>query len=71
MIKQKSRVQSVRLHGPARKNQGQRVDFKQTRGLFNNFTTRRGIGLSRPSDRTSTVENRSAGGREDAGAGTH
>jgi hypothetical protein len=59
VIKQKVRGQSARLQGPARENQGQRVDFKQTGGFFNNFTTIRGIGLSKPLDLRSTTENRS------------
>ena len=69
MIKQQSRVQFVRLQGSARENQGRQVDFKQTGSLFNNFTTRRDIGLSRPSELRSTAENRFAGERADAGAG--
>jgi hypothetical protein len=40
---EKSRVKSARLQGLARKNQGRRVDSKQTEGLFNKTTTRRGI----------------------------
>jgi hypothetical protein len=40
----KSRVQSARIQGPARENQGRWVDSKQTEGLFNKTITRRGIG---------------------------
>jgi hypothetical protein len=64
-------VQSARSQGPTCENQGRWVNFKQTEGLFNNFTTRRGIMLSRPSDLRSTDENRSAGERADADAGAH
>jgi hypothetical protein len=71
VIKQKVRGQSARLQGFARENQGWQVDFKQTGGLFKNFTTRRGIGLSRPSNLRSIAENRTAGERADTGAGAH
>ena len=40
----KSRVQSARLQGPTRENQGRRVDSKQTEDLFSKTTARRGIG---------------------------
>jgi hypothetical protein len=54
-----------------RENQERRVDSQQTEGLFNKITARRGIGLSRPSDLRSTVENRSVGESANVGAGTH
>jgi hypothetical protein len=41
-------------------NQGQRVDSKQTEGLFNKTTARRGIGRSQPLDQKPTAEIRSA-----------
>jgi hypothetical protein len=50
---------SARIQGPPRENHGQRVDFEKVGGLFNNFTMRRGIELSQPSDLKLTAENRS------------
>ena len=41
---QKSRVQSTRIQGPTQENHGRWVDSKQTEGLFNKTTARRGIG---------------------------
>jgi hypothetical protein len=43
-------VQSARLQGPARENQGRQVDSEQTEGLFNKTTARRGIGRFKPLD---------------------
>jgi hypothetical protein len=67
VIIKKPRVQSARLQGPARENQGWWVDSKQPKGLFNKITARRGIGSAQPLDLKSTAEIRSAG--EGAGAG--
>jgi hypothetical protein len=51
------------------KNQGQQVDFEKVGGLFNNFTMRRGIGLSQPHDRERTAEIRSRGRARRRGRG--
>jgi hypothetical protein len=50
MIKKKSRVQSARLQGPMRENEGRQVVFRETEGLLSKKTTRRGIGSPQPSD---------------------
>jgi hypothetical protein len=39
----KFRANSARLQGPTRENQGRRVYFQQTEGLFKKTTARRGI----------------------------
>jgi hypothetical protein len=52
-----------------RENQGRRVDSKQTEGLFNNTTTRRGIRRFKPLDQKPTAEVRSAAASVRARAG--
>jgi hypothetical protein len=61
MIKIKSRGLSARNQGLRRKKTGRRVDSKETEGLFNKITERRGIGRSRSYDLRSTAENKSRG----------
>jgi hypothetical protein len=58
-----SRVQSARLQGPARENQGRWVDSQQTEGFLRKTTTRRGTRSTQPSDLKPTTEIRSAGER--------
>jgi hypothetical protein len=56
----KFRVQSARIQGPARENQGWQVYSKQTEGFLRKTTTRRGIGLPQPSDLKPTAKIRYA-----------
>jgi hypothetical protein len=55
------RVQSARLQGPARENQGQRFDSQQTESFLRKTTTRRGTRSTRPLDLKPTTEIRSTG----------
>jgi hypothetical protein len=59
VIKQKARVLSVKLQGPACGKQGLRVESQKPKGLFNKTTAWRGIGRSRPHEHERTVEIRS------------
>jgi hypothetical protein len=61
MIKIKSRGPSARNQGPECKKTGRRVNSKETRGLLNKITGRRGIGRSWPSDLNSMIEIRPHG----------
>jgi hypothetical protein len=54
-------VQSARLHGPARENQGQRVNSQQTEDFLRKTTARRGTGSTQPSYLKPTAEIRSTG----------
>jgi hypothetical protein len=49
----------TRIQGPARENQGRRVDSWETEGFFSKKATRRGIGSAQPSDLKSMTEIRS------------
>jgi hypothetical protein len=59
VIKINSRGLSARNQGLRRKKPGRRVDSRETEGLFNKNTKRRGIGRCRLSDLRSTTEIRS------------